>query len=258
MDAELTIVCQLLNRASANYRKSASFEEQWSPEFVTSAFQWTAHVEARLADLQDDAPLGVAAFLDDLQESDLKGPWPTAEELLRPTESLKKRLIANTALSGSVAAGILRMGPSSETGYRNHNLAYDPLADISKSIRSRAVSNILQGALAHFSANRHRLDGISLPEISAAIQYKARARVLLNQLDRPCSEQEEDRLVSMVSKLHEYLAASPEEAKEVICHLRHMAAEKATEQLQLQEYHGLQQPHRVNWDHISTALAQLP
>ncbi|KAF9297824.1 hypothetical protein BGZ74_009655 [Mortierella antarctica] len=257
MDAELAIVCQLLNCA-ANYIKSSSFEEQWSPEFVTSAFQWTAHVEARLAELKDDAPVGVVAFLDDVQEIDMKGPWPTAEELLQPTETLKKRLIANTALSGSVAAEILRMGPSSQ-GHRYHDQAYDPMADILKSIRSRAVGNILQGTLAHFSATRHRLDSrVSPPEIPAGIQYKAKARVLLNQLDRPCSEQEEDRLVTLVPKLHQYLAASPEEAQEVICHLRHMVAEKATEQHQHQEYHGLQQPYRVNWDHISTALAQLP
>ncbi|KAG0083120.1 hypothetical protein BGZ93_002029 [Podila epicladia] len=212
MDAELAIVCQLLNCA-AIYIKRSSFEEQWSPEFVTSAFQWTAHLEARLADLKDDAQVGVVAFLDDMQEKDPKGPWPTAEELLQPTVSLKKRLIANTALSGSVAAVILRMGPLSDD-HRYHDQAYDPMADILKSVRSRAVGNILQGTLAHFSATRHRLDSrVSPPEISTSIQYKAKARVLLNQLDRPCSEHEEDRLVSLVSKLHEYLAVSPEEAK---------------------------------------------
>ncbi|KAG0323177.1 hypothetical protein BG000_002709 [Podila horticola] len=142
------------------------------------------------------------------------------------------------------------MQPSSETIHQ----AYDPMVDILTSIKSRAVGNILQGTLAHFS-DLHRLDSrVSPPEVSFnTIQYKARARVLLNQLDRPCSEQEVDRLALLVSKLREYLAASPEEAKEVICHLRHMAAEK--EQQQHREYHG-PQPYRVNWDHVSSALAQ--
>lgn len=131
MDAELGIVCQLLNRASANYRSNTSFKEQWSSEFVKSAFQWTEHVEARLADLKDDAPVGILAFLD-RQSSPAQrmshgnargtrsGPLLTAEELLHPTESLKKRLIANSSLSGSVAAEIL-MGPSSETSRHHHH-----------------------------------------------------------------------------------------------------------------------------------------
>ncbi|KAI9238183.1 MAG: hypothetical protein BYD32DRAFT_274796 [Podila humilis] len=268
MDAELGVVCQLLNRASAHYINNTSFKEQWSSEFVKSAFQWTKHVEARLADLKDDAPVGILAFLDRQSSPDqrmshgdarrtLSGPLLTAEELLHPTESLKKRLIANSSLSGSVAAEIL-IRPSSETSHR-HLDPYLPMDDILISIKSKAVGDILQGTLAHFSAlGHHRLGTVSLPEISAdTIQYKARARVLLNQMDRPCSSEQEDRLSTLVSNLREYLAASPEEAKEVICHLRHMAAEKATEQHHQQQRHdGLQQPHRVNWDHVSTALGQ--
>lgn len=150
MDAELGIVCQLLNRACANYRNSTSFEQQWSSAFVKSAFQWTEHVEARLADLKDDAPVGILAFLDRQSSPDqrmshgnahgtLSGLLPTAEELLHPTESLKKRLIANSSLSGSVAAEIM-MGPSSETSrHPRHQDPYDPMDDILVRIRFELI-----------------------------------------------------------------------------------------------------------------------
>ncbi|KAF9408222.1 hypothetical protein BGZ94_002388 [Podila epigama] len=221
----------------------------------------------------------------------LSSTLPTLEELYHPREALKRRLLANTSLTGSVAVQILRMEEHSLEEYRrgdNDKIKrpihdFDPLNDIAKKIYERAIQELVMGVQRQVLMMKRDYSDSTMPSSNNGAttivtkdldQNKAKARTLFDAFERLSNrnstmeencisidndndddddddddDDQEKGLLSIVSKMHEYLDVSPIEAKEVIGHLRHLVHSKAAEQ------RATQQLDRVRyWDKVDTML----